>query len=248
MLHFESLGEGQTTWVFLHGFLESSSMWRYLDLSKLNGRKILIDLPGHGLSALEAGFESPSIHFMAQEVETVLEFLEVDSCQLVGHSMGGYVGIEVMRRKFVKVRKMVFLNSNCWADNEQKKKDRERVAQIAFKAKHIFIQEAIPNLFGTTENFQSDISQLKSEALKLTSASIAYAALAMKERKDYTSWVQETPDKFLFIHGELDRLVATQELIERVFPAEVKVIPEAGHMAHIEHSMTVTELLAEFGN
>ncbi len=248
MLHFETLGEGQTTWVFLHGFLESSTMWRYVDLSKLNGRKILIDLPGHGFSALEAGFESPSIDFMAQEVENVLEFLEVEHCQLVGHSMGGYVGIEVMHRKVIKVEKMLFLNSNCWGDGAQKKKDRERVAEIAFKAKHIFIQEAIPNLFGTTENFQNDIAQLKSDALKLTAESIAYAALAMKERQDYTSWVQESPHQFLFIHGDLDRLVATQELIDRVFPAEVKVIPEVGHMAHIEHPLKVTELLAEFGN
>ena len=59
------------------------------------------------------------------------------------------------------------LNSNFWADSEQKKKDRLRVADIAFKAKKVFINEAIPNLFGQVELFRDEIEVLKEEAMKI---------------------------------------------------------------------------------
>jgi pimeloyl-ACP methyl ester carboxylesterase len=67
MLHYRSFGEGKTL-VFLHGFLESSTMWDHLPLQELNVHCIFIDLPGHGQSPLNDLAEIPSIRFMADEV------------------------------------------------------------------------------------------------------------------------------------------------------------------------------------
>jgi pimeloyl-ACP methyl ester carboxylesterase len=242
MLNYNIIGEGEQTWVFLHGFLESSSMWKYVDLNIFSGRKILIDLPGHGKSGLNASLESASMTFFAEEVEKVLKNESVLDCRIIGHSMGAYVGVEVMHRKQIEVNKMVFLNSNCWADSEQKKIDRQRVAKIVFKAKHVFINEAIPNLFAKTENFQNDITALKNEALQIKSESIAFAALSMKDRDDYCAFVQSFPEKFAFIHGDLDRLVSTEDLISKVGNAKVFVIEKAGHMVHIEAKEQLLEI------
>jgi pimeloyl-ACP methyl ester carboxylesterase len=144
------------------------------------------------------------------------------------------------------------LNSNFWADSEQKKKDRLRVAEIAFKAKKVFINEAIPNLFGQVELFRDEIEVLKEEAMKIEPESIAYAALAMRQRIDYTQMIYENPSDFFIIHGDLDRLVTTEFLLEqarRIFKEnlenQVFVIQEAGHMAHIETSQAVVDLLTK---
>lgn len=244
MLDYRVEGDGKTL-VFLHGFLESSTMWSFLNLQALKARKVFIDLPGHGKSPLTDNSESPSIDFMAKEVLTVLNFFELDSYSVIGHSLGGYVGLH-MKEIDARCKKVVLLNSNFWEDSEQKKKDRIRVAEIAFKAKKLFIQEAIPNLFGKPENHAEEIDELIEEALKMAPESIAYSALAMRERKDYTREVSENQTEYFIIHGKLDKLVDTDFLKSQLKSVEnLFVIENAGHMAHIEQSEEVFGILKE---
>ncbi len=244
MLNYQIHGNGKRI-VFLHGFLESSSMWSHLNLEQLNTQNIYIDLPGHGASELNDFSETPSIDFMADEVLKVLNYLTLKSYSVIGHSMGGYVGL-LMKKIDSRCEKVVLLNSNFWEDNEQKKKDRVRVAEIAFKAKKIFIQEAIPNLFAKPENFPTEIFQLKNEASKILPESIAYSALAMRERKDYTEEVKTKPSDYFIIHGMLDRLVDA-DFLRRQLTSDKNlfIIENAGHMAHIEQSENVQDILIQ---
>ncbi len=242
MLAYSQKGEGKTI-VFLHGFLESSSMWHFLPLSELNAHLLFIDLPGHGNSTLEDHQAEPSIAFMAEEVSKILAHEKITSFDIVGHSMGAYVGM-CLKEKHKGCDKVVLLNSNFWDDNEQKKKDRLRVAEIAFKAKQIFINEAIPNLFGNTEPYWEIIQELKAEASQLSPESIAYAALAMRVRKDFTPEVHAHFKSYFVIHGVLDRLVDVATLQHRFpFPDQTFLIEDVGHMAHIEASEKVMEIL-----
>jgi len=248
LLNFSISGEGNAL-VFLHGFLESNSMWDYLALEQLNFQKIFIELPGHGQSTLTDNSENPSLNFYANEVQEVLSFLKIDKFSIVGHSLGAYVAL-ILKEQNVGCQKVVLLNSNFWADSEQKKKDRLRVAEIAFKAKKVFINEAIPNLFGKVELFKNEIEALKEEAMKINPESIAYAALAMRQRKDYTEMIAQNPSDYFIIHGDLDRLVTTEFLLVQtraIFKENIEnqmfVIQNAGHMAHIEASEEVLFLL-----
>ena len=244
MLHFTVEGEGKPL-VFLHGFLESSSMWSFLDLKCIQTQNIFIDLPGHGKSSLADNSEGPSMDFIANEVIKVLKFLRIKSYSVIGHSMGGYVGL-LLKEMDPQCEKVVLLNSNFWGDSEQKKKDRIRVAEIAFKAKKLFIQEAIPNLFGKPENHAEEIDVLKEEALKMTPESIAYSALAMRERKDYTIEVHNNPTNYFVIHGKLDKLVEIYFLEGQLKSTKnLFILEKAGHMAHIEQSDEVLEILKE---
>jgi pimeloyl-ACP methyl ester carboxylesterase len=242
MLQYRSFGEGKTL-VFLHGFLESSTMWEYLPLEGLNAHCLLIDLPGHGQSPLNDSAEIPSIRFMADEVLRVLQTEKVEEFTLIGHSLGAYVGLELMQLS--TCQKLILLNSNCWSDDEQKRRDRLRVAELVFKAKKHFIREAIPGLFGRPNEFQSEIKQLIAEANHMSADAIAYAALAMRERTDYTEEVLANPSKYVFIHGELDTLVSSEHMRSRLPGIRIHYLPNAGHMSHMESSEDVFELLRE---
>ena len=242
LLHYELFGEGPIT-IFLHGFLESSTMWEPLNLTELPGTKLLIDLPGHGKSLLSDPSEIPSMKFMAAEVGRVISKINPTQYSIVGHSMGGYVALELFAntpKGISKPSHVTLLNSNCWSDSEAKQADRLRVARIAYTGKELFINEAIPNLFARPEAFQKEIAALKQEAKAMTSEAIAYAALAMRTRTDYTSWVMENPSTVRFIHGALDRLVSVEELHQRLMPEadqaapEIIILSNAGHMAHWE--------------
>jgi pimeloyl-ACP methyl ester carboxylesterase len=202
---------------------------------------VLIDLPGHGESILTDASEIPSIRFMAQQVLEVLNELTITEFSIVGHSLGAYVGLELCQ--LAPCQKLIFLNSNCWSDDEQKRRDRLRVADLVYKAKQHFIREAIPGLFGRPADFQEEINELVKEANHMSSDAIAYAALAMRERTDYTEEVIANPMKYVFIHGELDKLVSSEQLTSQLPGIRVHLLPNAGHMSHMESSEDVFELL-----
>lgn len=236
-LHYTVQGEGPA-WVFLHGFLESSTMWDYLPLDNLPIQQIRIDLPGHGWS-----FEllnTPSIELMALEVQRVLDHLAISSFSVVGHSMGAYVGLELSQSKGFE--HLILLNSNCWSDSEQKKQDRLRVANFVHQAKSHFIREALPNLFSNPQEQVQVIEALIKEANCMTPEAIAFAALAMRERTDFTAYVNAHPEKFTFIHGKLDRLVSEEELQQKVPNAHIHLL-DSGHMSHIEATPGVMQVL-----
>jgi pimeloyl-ACP methyl ester carboxylesterase len=237
-LHYTVQGEGPA-WVFLHGFLESSTMWDYLPLDNLPIQQIRIDLPGHGWS-----FEllnTPSIQLMALEVQRVLDHLAISKFSVVGHSMGAYVGLELS--KMSGFEHLVLLNSNCWADSEQKKQDRLRVANFVHQAKSHFIREAIPNLFSNPQEQGQVIEALIKDANCMSPEAIAFAALAMRERTDFTDFVNAHPQKFTFIHGIHDRLVSVEELQQKVPNAKIHLL-DSGHMAHVEAKEEVLRILA----
>jgi 2-succinyl-6-hydroxy-2,4-cyclohexadiene-1-carboxylate synthase len=244
MLYYKIEGEGKT-FVFLHGFLESSTMWKYLDFNALHTKKILIDLPGHGKSN-DVITASPSIHYMAEKVNQILLSNPEEEFIVVGHSMGGYVALELAKIN-TSVSKVILLNSNFWQDSIEKQKDRNRVVEILKSAKDKFIQEAIPNLFSYPENYQEQINEIIQEAKSFTVEGISFATKAMRDREDNSSWVNIYSNKVYVIQGELDKTAPLEVMLEKL-PKNVgfSLIQNAGHMTHIEASDKVLEILNSF--
>lgn len=240
MLHYTVEGEGKLV-VFLHGFLESSTMWKYLGLNQWKSKKVFIDLPGHGKSTTNVS-DSPSIVSMSQKVNEILTNFSDKELTVIGHSMGGYVGIELAKLN-PNVQTVILLNSNFWADSEDKKRDRNRVVEIIKQAKDKFIQEAIPNLFSYPDNYQDTIFEIIQEAKTFSIEGIEYATIAMRDRTDNTTWIQENPSKVVVIQGELDK-TAPLAIMQEKLPQDARMylIQNAGHMTHIESSNEILEI------
>jgi 3-oxoadipate enol-lactonase len=229
--------------------MESSTMWDYLSLKSLPYQLIFMDLSGHGQSELLTGEGDPSMTQMAEHVAEVLSDLGIEKFDVVGHSMGGYVALE-LKQMLQGCGRVVLLNSNFWADSEEKKRDRIRVADLAFKAKELLVQQAIPGLFFRKELDNVACEALIQEAKQLLPESIAYAALAMRNRKEHIETVRSFPKDFLLMHGENDPLVGMSVLLERTanVPIKVVMLPNAGHMAHIEQGAEIPNVLLAFLN
>ena len=228
--------------MFLHGFLESLDMWQSIPLLELGIRCVLIDLPGHGESKLSKNLSSEGgIQRMAIEVISVIESLGIENFDILGHSMGGYVSLEVKRLK-MQCDKVVLLNSNFWNDHPTKVIDRKRVAQLVYGSKMLFLQKAIPPLFIDTDRFQSEINQLIANASKMESNAIAYASLAMGSRKDFTRLI--SPEDLYVIHGVKDRLAYRHQFEGYgILKGHFFELQCAGHMSHIESPEEVIEVL-----
>jgi pimeloyl-ACP methyl ester carboxylesterase len=86
-VHYESLGSGPETIVFVHGWTCDLDVWRLqAPVFAATHRVILVDLPGHG------GSDKPRISYtmklFARSIEAVMEDAGVPRAVLVGHSMG----------------------------------------------------------------------------------------------------------------------------------------------------------------
>lgn len=246
MLNFKfTKGKSINTIVLLHGFMEDLSMWEQSFFPK-DFSLLAVDLPGHGASELEVDLDNPSIQVYAEAVKQVIDSTISGKYDIVGHSMGGYVGLE-LKQLDSKCERLVLYHSNFWVDSEQKKRDRIRVADLVLKNKNLFISEAMPNLFFHLDRNSSVVQNYISKAKNINSTSLAYASLAMRNRKDFTSLCKKWKHELVFIHGESDPLLPLAQVLETVAssPFNLKLLKDAGHMSHVEAPSAVTQIFHE---
>ena len=235
LMNYRVFGNGHPV-VFLHGFMESISMWQFIEENEFPFQCIVIDLPGHGKSELWDANETPSLNFMAAEVQKLIQFLGIQNYHVVGHSMGGYVAM-ILKEADDHCQKVVLLNSTFKEDSDVKKRDRVRVADLALKAKNLFIQEAIPGLFYRFEKDDSCVQGLIEEAKQMEGQAIAYAALAMRERTNTFHLLNDFPSDIFVVQGKHDPLISCETMQEDLMnhSNQLIVLEDVGHMSHFEN-------------
>jgi pimeloyl-ACP methyl ester carboxylesterase len=92
-INYEVTGEGRPV-VLLHGFPDSSRLWRNQvpALADAGFRVIVPDLRGYGLSDKPDEVEAYSLPFLAGDVLAVLTDLGIEKAHIVGHDWGAALG------------------------------------------------------------------------------------------------------------------------------------------------------------
>ena len=130
------------TVVFLHGYLLSSTQWSNLALHRAPWRSVLIDLPYHGTNKNQV-LEDTSMVEYADFIRKELKSAGIERYSLVGHSMGGYIGLCLLESD-ANLDQLILLHSNIWEDSPERKSNRDRVAQVVRRNKSLFLKEALP--------------------------------------------------------------------------------------------------------
>ena len=109
-VYYEVYGEGRPI-VLLHGAFYTIEMnWGQLipELSKTR-KVIAIELQGHG----HTPFSDRKLDFatLASDVEGVMNYLKIDSADVVGYSMGGSLAYQLAIQSPKRVRKLVIISS-----------------------------------------------------------------------------------------------------------------------------------------
>jgi pimeloyl-ACP methyl ester carboxylesterase len=105
-LHYRQFGEPDATpLMLLHGLFGSSANWLGIARQLQDRyRLILPDLRNHGRSPHATPMDYPA---MAGDILALLERLELPFCHLVGHSMGGKVGMWLALTRAERVGRLV---------------------------------------------------------------------------------------------------------------------------------------------
>jgi pyruvate dehydrogenase E2 component (dihydrolipoamide acetyltransferase) len=108
-LSFSQRGDGSGDCVLLiHGFASDMHSWAF-NLEELGrGRTLIsIDLPGHGTSTKEVG--NGNIDEMADALIDVLESLNIERAHLVGHSLGGSIALKLAEKLGARTGRLVLI-------------------------------------------------------------------------------------------------------------------------------------------
>ena len=171
--------------VLLHGFCEDASMWKAVQEEGHDGLKlIVIDLPGFGKTPISKLY---NIEEMATAVHELMISLGIEKYFLFGHSMGGYVGLSILKKQEGNLLGFGLIHSHPFADGEDQKVNRNKAISFIEKfGSSLYIKQVIPNLFpksfSTSNRFL--LERLVFEANKYPALGITNALSAMRDRLD----------------------------------------------------------------
>lgn len=243
---FFDKGKGRVV-VLLHGFLGAHQIWTETinNLSK-SYRVIAIDLPGHGKTA-SYGY-AHSMELMAKCVKQVLNHLRLKKYVVIGHSMGGYVGLAFADLFPDNLKGLCLFHSTSYPDGKEKKKDRLRAIHLIKSNKILYTKSAIKNLFAT-----KNLKYLKKEILfatkiaKQTNKIAMISAMhGMKDRHNYDVILSLANFPIMMVIGANDNVLDAQQLLEQAELIRNKTIlylEHDGHFGFLESpTKTNTEL------
>jgi pimeloyl-ACP methyl ester carboxylesterase len=230
-------GKGNTL-VLLHGFLESTLIWNgFVSVLEKHFQVVCIDLPGHGESDCIGYLHEMEMN--AEVVHTVLQHLQIKSCVMAGHSMGGYVALAFAEKHSELLKGICLFHSTALPDSEEKQRDRDRTINIVKKDSMTFIRAVIPNLFAPAnkEKYKVEIDELIARASQMPPQGIIATLEGMKIRKDRTQVLKEVKVPVLIIAGKQDTAVPFDSLLPQLaLPkhCEALILDNVGHTGFIE--------------
>ncbi|MDT0685356.1 alpha/beta fold hydrolase [Autumnicola psychrophila] len=243
-IYFSSEGTGNPL-ILLHGFMESSKIWNdFVPSLAVNRQVVCIDLPGHGESGCFN--EIHSMEDMAKAVKEVLWNLNIEKAAVAGHSMGGYVSLELSKIFPTLLRSLTLINSTPEADSEERKINRDRAVSLVNKNKSAFVKMAISNLMlpDSSKKHNSEVQNLVSEALKMSGKAITAATKGMKIRSDNFELFAKMEIPKNIIAGKQDPILDLDglKLLANKGKSNLHVL-EGGHLSFIEDKQVLRKLL-----
>jgi len=239
---FERTGAGAPL-VLIHGFPLDHNMWDAL-LPHLEGADVLLpDLRGFGGSAIVDG--TYTIADMAQDVIALLDALKIEKAAIVGHSMGGYVALEIARKVPGRVAGLGLVSTQALPDAPDRKAGRYATAEKVGDQGSVVVADSMaPKLSADPQH----VSALHKLILGQPPAGVMGALAAMAERVDSTELLSTFKFPVAIVHGLADALIPVErsrEMKALIPQASLTEIQDVGHMPMLDAPFETAKALKE---
>lgn len=244
-LSYTLYGKG-TPVILLHGYGEDSQIW-HNQIEALAAHCLLIvpDLPGSGkstitLKGLNEWLPNMRIESLAESINEIFMAENLTSCILLGHSMGGYIGLAFAELYPSKLRSLGLVHSTAYADSHEKKIVRQKSIQfIEENGGYTFFKTSMPNLFGKKfkETQAPIIEQLIDQSNNFESAVLVGYTRAMMNRPDRSAILASANFPILFIAGPEDiaaPLASVEAQATLPNKSYLNILDGVGHMGMLE--------------
>ncbi len=234
--------------VFVHGFPLDRTIFRHQIDSLTGFRRIAPDLRGMGQSdAPDLGY---SMATYADDLAALIDVLGEDRVVLIGHSMGGYIAFEFLRRYRARVGGLVLMDTRPEADSAEGRKARDQlVTRVRDQGALAAAEAMLPRFF--TASVPPEIIQLVRDMIVRTPVSgIVGALTSMRDRPDSTSLLSTLVGvPTLVMVGDEDVITppAIAQAMAGVIPdARLVEVPGAGHLPCVEQPVPTTRAILKF--
>jgi pimeloyl-ACP methyl ester carboxylesterase len=231
--------------IAIHGFLGNNEMWKDILPSQSSISLFTPQLAGHGNNhiPLSASIEDFAAHILIQ-----INPQELDEYIWIGHSMGGYVAAHLAKTFPDKTKALAFFHSTADADSELKKQDRLRAIEAAEKHKSLYAVNLIDGLFHNADKHRIAINEQLEKIESMSAESIVQSLRAMRERESSISFLQSANFPIYYFAGANDKVLSLEKMEAEwtLLPsAKINIVPEIGHMGHIENIPAAKEFIEE---
>ena len=256
---YKTEGKGDPV-MLIHGFAEDGAVWDFqADTLAKHCFLIRPDLPGSGRSnppkEAEAGLPGPvppTMEDLADCIRHILDAEKLDSCKMIGHSMGGYITLAFAEKYPEKLTALGLFHSTAFADSEEKKAQRRK--SIEFIGKYgatEFIRQSTPNLFSDAykQRNPEGIREFVGHYDNFTDTSLVSYYEAMINRPDRTDILRNFKKPVLFVIGEKDPAVPLEQSLKQSHLPEIAyihILENVAHMGMLEEPGETNHLLLSF--
>lgn len=250
LINYSRKGDGEII-VLIHGFCENRKMWNHFQ-SILSEKYTVysIDLPGFGESeSLDSSF---SLLDVAQRLINWADEESIEKACWIGHSLGGYVALEVLHIAPQLVSGLGLFHSSAYADSDENKVKRDKA--MDFLERHPiekFIGPFIPSLFDTSrvKELQSEIKAAIEIGLQTQKDTAIGYTLAMRERTNHIDTWSGAHIPLLFIGGTADSRIPieiAESHVEAGHHVDGYVLKDVGHMGMYEDPNHCLQIINDY--
>lgn len=237
------------TILFVHGAGMDHSVWplQARHFAYRGANALAVDLPGHGRSA---GAPLTSIPAMADWLADLIGALAVDAVDLVGHSMGALIGLDLAARHPARVARLALLGA------APKMPVHPALLEAAARPQPLAPELICDWGFGPAGHFgghKAPGSWMLGHALRLLGQSAGprlHADLAAcNDYRDGPEAAAKVRCPTLVIAGAADRMTPARngtKLAETIRGAQLVTIPACGHMMMVEQPDATLDALVAF--
>jgi pyruvate dehydrogenase E2 component (dihydrolipoamide acetyltransferase) len=244
-LRFAKRGEGAEVVALIHGFGGDLDTWLFnIDALAANATVYALDLPGHGQSTktlVDASGEG-----LAQAFAAFMDTLGIAKAHLVGHSMGGALALRMLRDHPGRVASLSLISSAGLGPEIDAAYIDGFVAATSRRELKPLLERLFADPALVSRQLVEDVLKYKrldgvTEALR----ALAAAQFPAGHQRDILAGaVTAGGPPALVIWGEQDRIIPAAHAAALSGRAHIEILARAGHMAHMEQSARVNQLIS----
>ncbi|OGT63031.1 MAG: hypothetical protein A3E85_05050 [Gammaproteobacteria bacterium RIFCSPHIGHO2_12_FULL_45_12] len=218
----------QSSLLLLPGLMCDASVWR----DQINHLRQFVNIIVPDLSRAST----------PQAMVAAVLHVAPDSFLLAGHSMGGWVALEVMRHAPGRVQKLCLANTSAQLDSPEKAQARRDMINEAEQGRTAPLIDQLARRFVYQK---ACLPAVKSILFRNQHALIPQER-AMLMREDCVPLLQTIACQSLVIHSVEDAIFGvsdSEQLVSHMLDAELVIIKKAGHMSLMEQPEAFTNAL-----
>ena len=245
-IFYKKVGSGPAV-IMLHGFPMNSSIWDEFAGRLAEEYTVFTpDLPGFGKSPLLSG--NFSISDVASVMNKWVSDHQISSPALIGHSMGGYVALEMVRQSPLSYSGLGLFHSTALADSEEKKESRTKVLQfIDDNGVLAFTSNFIQPLFA--DQSHPAVDSVRDITIQSSAEAVKGYTRAMRDRENNTDILSAFGGPMLIIGGDADKGIPADSLNKQGALGKnisVHILASTGHMGMAEKPEETLDIVREF--